>query len=109
MNYWNELPVKEGLTLKTHKLMILTSLQQEFLKDLHIGHLEEEMTLPQVQDCMHWPGVTEDVKQYIRKCGICQSIRPNQQNHMIFPVVHQKAGNDLFQHKSHEYWQFMST
>ena len=30
--------VEDGLILKTHKLMISTSQQQEFLKDLDAGH-----------------------------------------------------------------------
>ena len=38
-HYQDELSVEDGLIFKTHKLVIPTSQQQEFLKDLHIGHL----------------------------------------------------------------------
>ena len=44
-NYWDELSVENGLIFKTHKFMIPTSQQQEFLKDLHDSHLGEEKIL----------------------------------------------------------------
>ena len=70
-NYRDELLVEEGLIFKTHKLVIPTSQKQEFLRDLHIGHSWEEKTLLQAQECVFWPGIMEDIKEYINKCDIC--------------------------------------
>ena len=44
-NYNDELFVEDELNVKTHKLVIPTSQQQEFLKDLHYGHLGNKKTL----------------------------------------------------------------
>ena len=49
--------------------MIPTSQQQELLKDSHVGHLGEK-TLLQIQECVQWPGITEDLRQYIRKYDV---------------------------------------
>ena len=89
--------------------MIPTSQLQEFLKDLHICHLGEDDALLQAQECVYWPGIAGDVKQYIRKCDICQSTRPNLQRELL--IQHdvptgpwEKVGTDLFQYKSHNYF-----
>ena len=35
------------------------------------GHLGYHKTLAQVARCYWWPGAANDVRQYVRKCGIC--------------------------------------
>ena len=60
--YCDELSVEDRLIFKTHKLMFPTS------PHLHVGHLGEEKTLFQAWQCAHWPGITDNVKLYIRKC-----------------------------------------
>ena len=82
--YQDELSVKDGLMFKTHKLAIPTSQQQEFLKHVCSGYLGEK-TLLWAGECIYWPRETEDVKQDIRKCDICQSIWPNQQKDTPIP------------------------
>ena len=86
--------------------MILTS-QQEFLEDLHFGHIGEEKTLLQAQECVYWPGIIENVKHHIRKCDICQSTRPKQQKDL--PILHdvssgpwENVHTDPFQHRSND-------
>ena len=64
--FWNymyqyELSVDHGLIFKTCKFMIPTMQQPELLKDLHVVNLAEKKTLLQVQECVYWPGITEDV------------------------------------------------
>ena len=51
----------------------------------------------------------EDVKEYIKKCNICQFTRPNQQKeplilHDIVSDPWEKGGIDIFQHRS---WDFL--
>ena len=88
--------------------MTPTSQQEEFLKDLYVGHLGEKKTVLQCGDCVYLPGITEDVKQYIRKCYICQSAGPNQQKKtlILYDVpsgLWERDDNELFQYKSHYY------
>ena len=56
--------------------MIPTAQEQEFLKDLHVNHLGEEKTLLQAKNVHISPGITEDVKQYLRISDTCQSKIP---------------------------------
>ena len=109
--FWNnryELSVEDGFIFKAHKLVIPASQKQEFLRDLHSGQLGEEKTLFQVQESVHWSGIIEAIREYIKRCDICQSTRPSQQKESVIPYdilsgPWGKFGIDIFQHRSWDY------
>ena len=107
-NWRDQLLVGDGLIFKAHKLVIPASKKQEFLRDLHIGHLEEVKTLLRVWECMYCPDIMEDIKECIKRCEICLSMKPSQQKEPLIPhdVLHgpwEKVGIDIFQYRSHDY------
>ena len=78
--------------------MIPTSQQQEFLG-------KEKTLLKAMKECVYLPGITEDVKQYIMRCDICQSARATQEKKPLTPHYvpgdpswsqWEKVGIDLF-------------
>ena len=75
-NYRDELVVKDGLIFKAHKLVIRESQIYEFLKDLHVGYFREEKTLRRATECIYWPGITGDIKEYIKGCNYASQQNP---------------------------------
>ena len=109
--YWTfreELSVEDGLIFKAQRLVIPTSQRSAFLTDLHLGHFGEEKTLLRARESVYWPGITEDIRQFIKGCNSCQATQPSQQkepmiSHNVPSRPWKKVGMDLFEHKSHHY------
>jgi hypothetical protein len=40
---------------------------------LHKAHTGVESTLRSARECVYWPGMSSDIKDYIGKCDICNS------------------------------------
>ena len=110
-HYWNyreELAIEDGLIFKAHRLVIPTSQRAEYLKDLHAGHLGEEKTLLRARETVFWPGISDDIRNAVKACDICQKHKPAQQKEPLTPhdvpsMPWVKLGIDLFEHRSHHY------
>ena len=87
-HYWNyreELAIEDGLMFKAHRLVIPTSQRAEYLRDLHAGHLGEEKTLLRARETVFWPGISDDIRNAVKACDICQKHKPAQQKEPIIP------------------------
>ena len=42
-------------------------------KQIHEGHLGIEKCMPKARDSMFWPGISNDIRETVEKCGICQA------------------------------------
>ena len=74
-HYWNyrqQLALEDGLLVDAHCLVIPTSQRAEYLKDLHTGHLGEEKTLLRARKTVFWPGISDDMRNELKACHICQ-------------------------------------
>ena len=57
---------------------------------------------------MYWPGIMENVKEYIKRCDIFHLTRPSQQKEPLIPYdvlsgPWKKVGINIFQHRSSDY------
>ena len=110
-HYWNypeELAIEDGLIFKAHRLVIPTLQREEYLKDLHAGHLGEEKPLLRAGETVFWPGISDDIRNAVKACDICQKHKPAQQKEPLTPhdvpsMPWVKLGIDLFEHRSHHY------
>ena len=88
-HYWNyrgELhAIEDGLIFKAHHLVIPTSPRAEYLKDLHAGHLGEAKTLLRARETVFWPGISDDIRNAVKACDICQKHKPAQQKEPLMP------------------------
>ena len=110
-HYWNyceELAIKDGLIFKVHCLVIPISQRAEYLRDLHAVHWGEEKTQLRAHKTMFWSGISNDIRNAVKVCDICQKHKPAQQKEP--PLLHDipsmpwvKLGNDVFEHYSHHY------
>ena len=92
---WDRLLVEEGLLKRKYdseagkkiwmQLVVPHALREEIIQELHAGplegHLGEDKTLGKVKEWFYWPGMQQDVAQWIRTCSVCTTHRsPPQQN-----------------------------
>ena len=79
--YWNrrdELTTDDGLLYRGHRLVIPAKERSNIVKSLHELHVGMEGTLRQARDIVYWPGITAQLKDYLSKCGICNSYQPEE-------------------------------
>ena len=102
--YWNcrdELTTDDGLVYRGHRLVIPAKERPNIVKRLHESHIGIEGTLRRARDIVYWPGITAQLKDYLSKCGICNSYRPEQCKEPLKPydvpdVPWEMVGVDLF-------------
>ena len=102
--YWNcrdELTTDDGLVYRGHRLVIPAKERPNIVKRLHESHIGIEGTFQRARDIVYWPGITAQLKDYLSKCGICNSYRPEQCKEPLKPyevpdVPWEMVGEDLF-------------
>ena len=110
-NYWNyreELAIEDGLIFKAHRLVIPTSQRAECLKDLHARHLGEETTLLRARQTVFWPGISDDVRNAVKACDVCQEHKRAQQkepllSHDVPSLPWFKVAVDILEYRFHHY------
>ena len=110
-HYWNyreALAIDDGLIFKAHRLVIPNSQRAEYLKDLNAGHLGEEKTPLRARETVFWPGISDDVRNAVKACVVCQGDKPAQQKeplllHDVSSLLWFKVAVDIFDYPSHHY------
>ncbi|CAM8899336.1 unnamed protein product [Rhodiola kirilowii] len=86
--------IRDGLVLFNSKLCVPedTTLRELILYEFHdttsSGHPGARRTLARISSSFHWKGLREDVKQYVKRCAICQQVKaPNSAPHgLLVPL-----------------------
>ena len=74
-NYWNyrdELWIENGILMKNQKVIIPAVLRRKYLKKVHAGHQGINSCLQRAREYIFWNGYTNDIKETVEKCGLCQ-------------------------------------
>ena len=72
-NYREDLLMENGLVTKGARLMIPSTLRSKVLEQIHEGHLGIEKCMLKARDSVFWPGISNDIRETVEKCGICQA------------------------------------
>lgn len=101
--YKHELHFEDGLLFKDHKLVVPTKLQNTVCSGLHKPHLGIEKTLARGRALYFWPGMTNDITQYVQSCSVCEKFSRNnskeplvQESVPAYPFS--KVGVDIFEY-----------
>ena len=104
-NYRDELTQENGILYKSSKVLIPKSLRAEYIRRVHDGHQGIEKSTARAREYVFWPGYTNDIKEYVEKCRICQeSLHVHnrvQYASEVPPHAWHTIGSDLF------YWNKM--
>ena len=109
--FWNikdELSVEDGIILKGHKIFIPTELKSDILEQIHEGHLGMEKCINRARNHVYWIGISNDIRQMVEKCSICQRTstsqkKPAPQFTEIPPFPWHTLGTDLFYWKQQDW------
>ena len=106
--YWNfreDLSVEDGLVTKSSRLLIPSTLRWKVLEQIHDGHQGIEKCMLKARESLFWPGISNDIRKAVEKCGICQSTsraaKPVGNVSEVPPHAWHTLGTDLF------YWNKM--
>ena len=72
-NYREDLSKENGLITKGARLLIPSTLRRKVLEQIHDGHLCIEKCMLKARDSVFWPGISNDFRETVEKCGICQA------------------------------------
>lgn len=65
-------------------------------KSLHGGHFGEKKMITTLSKMFHWKNMSEDIKEYIRKCPICEKVKVTKNTRV--PMQISSLGEVLFDH-----------
>ena len=70
------------------------------MEQIHDGHLGIEKCMLQARDSVFWPGISNDIRETVEKCGICQAssraAKPVGNVSDVSPHTWHTFGTDLF-------------
>ena len=72
-NYREDLSMENGLITKGARLIIPSTLRRKVLEQIHEGRLGIEKCMLKARDSVFWPGISNDIRETVEKCGICQA------------------------------------
>ena len=92
--------MENGLVTKGARLMIPSTLRSKVLEQIHEGHLGIEKCMLKVRDSVFWPGISNDIRETVEKCRICQTSskasKPIGNVSDVPPHIWHTLGTDLF-------------
>ena len=109
--YWyvnSELSVHNGIVFRGNRVVVPSALRRKFLSKLHEGHLGQNKCKSKARELMFWPGMSNDIENYVNSCEVCNKYRPQQQREPLIPHPipkhpYDRVGIDLFACKGKDY------
>lgn len=108
-SFRDELTVQNGIVFKGNRAVIPKSLRLDMIHRIHASHLGIEGCLRRARECLFWPGMNAEIKDFIGKCETCRTFENKQQKESLIPHdvpvdrPWAKVGTDLFTYKDSEY------
>ena len=82
-SYWDELSMYTGLTFRGERLVIPHSLRYQTIKQLHSSHFGINGCLRRTRECLFWPSMSAEIKEYITQCEICSQYSAKQAKEIL--------------------------
>ena len=68
----DELSVQDGLIFKGERVVVPKAARSGLLKRIHNSHLGVNGCLNRARECLYWPRMTGDIKNYVSTCEACR-------------------------------------
>ena len=79
----DELTIEDELVFKGHQLVVPASLRRELMAVTHASHIGVEACIRRARDCLYWPLMSKEMKEYIARCDVCMAHRNEQRRKAI--------------------------
>lgn len=104
----DELIEEDRLLFKGVRVVIPDALRKSTLKNLHASHIGIEGTLRRAREVCYWPGMNSQIKDFIAKCDVCNSLRSQQSkepmmSHEVPSRAWSKVSADLFEYCNEQF------
>lgn len=98
----DELSYDDTLIYTGERVVIPKSKRKEMMEKVHSSHLGIEGCLRRPRECLYWPSMNAEIKDYVQKCETCSSYGQKQQKktlqqHDVPSQPWRKVGADIFQ------------
>ena len=60
-----EMSIQDGLVFKGERVVVPRASRSELLRRIHSSHLGVNGCLNRGRECLYWPGMTADIKNYV--------------------------------------------
>ena len=74
----DEITAQNGLLFKAERHIVPAKLRKEMMEMVHLSHLGIEGCLRRAREVFYWPRMNAELKDFILKCDICNSFKPEQ-------------------------------
>ena len=107
-SFRDEMSVYDGIVFKGERVVVPTS-QRSILKEkLHSSHLGVDGCLRRAKECLFWPNMTADIRDYISTCSTCRTFeaanpKETLMSHDVPDRPWAKIGTDLFAKDGKDY------
>ena len=106
--YNDELTIQDGIIYRNDRVVIPKSMHKEMLVKVHSGHLGINSCLRRARDLIFWPGMSQQIREYVDTCGVCATYADKQgrESEVMTEIPGrpwQKLGCDLFSWGGNDY------
>ena len=109
--FWNfrcDLTLEDGLVLKGSRIVVPTSMRNQVLQAIHLGHQGENKCILRARESVFWPGISADIRQMVKDCDPCNKHKSAQPR---LPILQpdlptrpwEKLGADIFEFNKEKY------
>ena len=109
--YWNikdELSFSDGIVYRSDRIVVPATLRKTLIIKLHQAHMGTGSTLRGARTSSWWPGMNNQLKQFIATCEVCKAFQTKNQketliSHEIPNRPWSKVGSDIFEWNKEHY------
>ena len=92
--------MQDDLVFKGNQLVIPYSLRRPMMEMVHDTHIGIDGCIRRARECMYWPRMSSELREFISKCDVCLSHQPEQtkeplEQHQFAARPWSKIGADL--------------
>ena len=104
----DELAIHDGIVFRGERVVVPASQRSVLKEKIHSSHLGIDGCLRRAKECLFWPNMTSDIREYISTCSICRTYESANQretlmSHDIPDRPWAKVGTDLFAKDGRDY------
>ena len=80
-----DITVQNGLLFKGERIIAPSQLRKEMMEKIHSSLLGIERCLRRAREVFYWPRMNDELKDFIFKCNVCNSFKPQQPQEPLMP------------------------
>ena len=104
----DEMAVHDGIVYRGERVVIPVGQRKTLKERVHSSHLGIDGCLRRAREAMFWPGMVQEIRDYISACQVCrkyEAVNPKEplMSHEVSDRPWTRIGTHLFSHKGTNY------